>query len=401
MSTRLAVLTWGKIVMVYSKYFQIFLIVTTLALVVNCGPKSANSSVITSSASAIKESLSSGSDTQVDKEGVVTTQLTGNNATPQIIRSSKNGENSLKNELLIPPGALSIDTQVILEPGANIAFDSTPDEFGLSEDNLVEPASKAIVVYFSGEVEPSQPLTLSIAIDSTGLSLASSTYENIAIAYHVHSKVSGKKHLREKGIIPRSKIKIEDNTVIFDLVKIGSYQAVRLEKPIEEEVKKVSETKIRSKRGHINRKGQLTRKKIKTSNMNQTQLTQDESAKEKRQKNKLQKRSIDKKNGLKNNGPSSLASSESNQQGFKISLNGGQKFTTSTRAKLFIDMPDNATKLYITRHPSCRKRGKWIKAKEEVTVRLGNKKGDKAFYARYRDQDGNLSECVSANITKR
>lgn len=144
--------------------------------------------------------------------------------------------------IMIQPGALTIDTQISIEPGQDITTTSVTDNLGL-ETTQISSASGAIVVKSAVEMDAQKPLILRLPINSgqlAGLSLATDQdLERLIVIYKIKSAQDGSLKM---GIIPRSSLTIEDNFVIFESDHFGLFQLAYIDRKIEKKLE--VETKV-------------------------------------------------------------------------------------------------------------------------------------------------------------
>jgi hypothetical protein len=115
-----------------------------------------------------------------------------------------------------PPGALAIDTTVLLQEGASIANSNTAAQLGIGS---LSASGAALVVSSSTPMNASTPFTLNIG-RSSGSSLALNE-PNLVVVYLVYD---AEKKTFISGVIPSSQLKITAESVAVSTIYFGSYQ---------------------------------------------------------------------------------------------------------------------------------------------------------------------------------
>jgi len=128
-----------------------------------------------------------------------------------------------------PAGSLSIDTEISVQESVPVATVTATAELGIQ--TIVTPASKAVAVQSTAQVDPIQPFTVSLVIPERSLSAPSLSLQNdnLLILYRVHSYTEGKTLV---GVIPTGEITKDNNVVKFNSRYFGAFQAAYSSVPV-------------------------------------------------------------------------------------------------------------------------------------------------------------------------
>ena len=198
--------------------------------------------------SSIKHAIQSGSAVNVpvkeDVQGIVTASVRMDSTMTQVVEASKSSAIS-GTALAIPPGSLTLDTEITIEEGVTIASTVVANELKL--DQAIEPASPAVVVESTTMADAATPFRLAIPLSgSSGLLLSNIDRSKLIIVYKVIQYGNG--GTIALGVIPTKELTVENgNLVSFETRYFGSYQVATSETVIEERIETKSETQILTK----------------------------------------------------------------------------------------------------------------------------------------------------------
>ena len=125
----------------------------------------------------------------------------------------------------IAPGALSISTSIVMEEAGEVLSGSFLTDLDLGDTGSIEESSSAILIEPEEAVNPVGSLVISLPLSSTSLALTTHSY---IVVYEVFDY---KNNEYLKGVIPSSKIVVENGLASFESEFFGSFQVVKTEKP--------------------------------------------------------------------------------------------------------------------------------------------------------------------------
>ena len=160
----------------------------------------------------------------------------------QIVELQSSTESLNGSSVVINPGALSISSNITLEPGADLLSGSFSSGLGLNEEAGIEGASEALLIEPEESVNPVGALIISIPLSSSALRLNGVIY---SVLYEVFDY---KNNRYLKGVIPTAKITIKDGYASFESEYFGNYQVVATKIPIVKKIEFESDKKPTSKR---------------------------------------------------------------------------------------------------------------------------------------------------------
>jgi alpha-tubulin suppressor-like RCC1 family protein len=181
-----------------------------------------------------------------EADGVVIAKLDSQSTATQLI-SVSNSSAIQSSRVAIPAGALSVDTDITMEEGGNIASQSTSSELGLSGNSFAESGA-AVIIESSVAMDTTKPLTISIPLPAGArLRLTGDQWENLVVIYRVVSIAEN--GVNKSGLITGDNLVVNpDGTVSFPTTHFGIFQAVVTAIKVEKAVEVVSERPILSKR---------------------------------------------------------------------------------------------------------------------------------------------------------
>ncbi len=139
----------------------------------------------------------------------------------------------------IPPGALAIDTSILMEESAPLATGMMSQNLGIT---LSASAGRAVSITADKltSAELSKPMTLAIPLNLSLLMMAEE--RSLVIVYRNY-----KDGETFDGVIPTSKLRIVGNEVRFEIVRWGAYQPAFIPKAEESKAATVVELKTEEK----------------------------------------------------------------------------------------------------------------------------------------------------------
>ena len=156
---------------------------------------------------------------------------------------SPNGDSNLAGVLLkFPPGSLAIDTNIALQESVPIATSSAAASLGLR--GSVTAVGLPLAVQPSILVDPAQPFIIALQLPpGAGLRLAAGL-DNLVVMYKVN--VYARKQVLS-GILPRSALTIEGDSVRFSSRYFGAFQIAYTETIVEQAKEVETATPVQTK----------------------------------------------------------------------------------------------------------------------------------------------------------
>lgn len=163
----------------------------------------------------------------VNEDGVISATFDKDSKITQFVGAAANSEISGAT-VAFPPGALSVNATITVEPGAPIATQGVVDYLGIADAPTIKAAGNAVVIQASEKVDATKPFTLALPLSVNGLRLIEEQ-KYVMIIYKVYKEGSNDVII---GIIPAQDIEVKENSVVFSTRFFGSYQAVYTDKII-------------------------------------------------------------------------------------------------------------------------------------------------------------------------
>ncbi len=129
--------------------------------------------------------------------------------------------------VLIPPGALSFDLSVTVAATTSLANSAQAGDLGIAA--AIAAAGPAVFFQPSQTVVLTQPMQISIPIQATALMLGEDA--NYAVVYKCLGLKDGQT-VTYSGLIPRSKMVIQNGLAKINVSRFGAYQVVTTSEPV-------------------------------------------------------------------------------------------------------------------------------------------------------------------------
>lgn len=129
--------------------------------------------------------------------------------------------------VLIPPGALSFDLSVAVAATTSLANSAQAGDLGIAA--AIAAAGPAVFFQPSQTVVLTQPMQISIPIQATALMLGNDA--NYAVVYKCLDLKDGQT-VTFSGLIPRSKMVIQNGLAKINVSRFGAYQVVTTSEPV-------------------------------------------------------------------------------------------------------------------------------------------------------------------------
>ena len=164
--------------------------------------------------------------------GVATAQVDANSTDTQLV-SVPTGSTVSGSSLSLPPGALSISTQILIEEATPLTTATSLSE--LSVNSQVLHQGTAVSIQASESIDAKKPMTIAIPLP-TGFGLAGVDFSHVAVLYRV---TRNDQSSNVSGIIPNSLITFESGFAKVQSFYFGAYQVVVTSEPLEAKEVKV------------------------------------------------------------------------------------------------------------------------------------------------------------------
>lgn len=157
--------------------------------------------------------------TTKDEAGGETAALKANSNATQEIRVASSSPVA-GTVVAFPPGTLAIDTDLKIEEAVTVATSSTAADLGLG-DNIGRTGT-AVSIQTSIKTDPVQAFTVALSVpQDAGLALADEL-STLVVIYKIQKVAEGKV---VAGIIPRSEITVDGQSLLFSTKYFGAFQA--------------------------------------------------------------------------------------------------------------------------------------------------------------------------------
>jgi hypothetical protein len=152
-----------------------------------------------------------------------------------------------------PPGTLAVETDITLEEGEDLLSAEFVDSLGFDPDKFT-PASGALLIKSSAEVNPQAPFTLNIPLDekllakANALRLQGEDPLDRLLMFYKQIDYSKDKQVT-LGLLPRKDLTVEDKVVTVDSSFYGVFQAVMAKEIITAAAEKITDAIITNAKG--------------------------------------------------------------------------------------------------------------------------------------------------------
>lgn len=153
-------------------------------------------------------------------DGVVSATLSASSGAAQAIQVANGGALS-GSAAVFPPGSLAVSTTIGIQEGATLSTGNTAQQLGFSGSFTASGA--AVVITSSVAMDAAKPFTIAIPLPTATSLLFGFDATNLVVLYKVDVVATGKTMV---GVIPKSELKIEGDTVSFATKYFGSFQSV-------------------------------------------------------------------------------------------------------------------------------------------------------------------------------
>jgi hypothetical protein len=174
----------------------------------------------------------------MESNGVATGAIDPNSTAPQQINASDNSAIAGAN-IVFPPGALAIETEVSIKEGDALVTDDTFAQLGIDGDGAV--GAPSVAVTSSEAIDATVPFTIALPIPDQsslrGFALQDGL-DNLVVLYKVTRVDAGGDF---NGLIPRDEIEIDGGYAVVKSKYFGVYQAVITAKKVEAAVEVASD----------------------------------------------------------------------------------------------------------------------------------------------------------------
>ena len=166
------------------------------------------------------------------ENGVATAAVEANSKETQLV-NVPSGSAVAGSSLLLPPGALSISTQILIEEASPLTTATSLSELSIQSEVLQQ--GTAVSIQASDLIDAKVPMTIAIPLP-TGFGLAETEYTRVAVLYRVTRNDQAS---NVSGIIPYAQISFQNGFAKVQSLYFGAYQVIVTSVPLEAKEVKV------------------------------------------------------------------------------------------------------------------------------------------------------------------